>query len=113
MHCNAMRKIYFFREHQQEAKRCNLIKLYDGILAEIINSADVFRFAPSYKKDEIFPLKGIKTATHFVTSTPTSMLTYLGVPRLSMSVTIVFAFIGSKVPHDVLGRKSETLDVEF
>ena len=42
------------REHQQEAKRCSLIKLYDGMLAEKINSADVFRFAPSHKKSKIY-----------------------------------------------------------
>ena len=47
MHCNAW-------EHQQEAKRCSLIKLYDGMLAEKINSADVFRFVPSNKKSKIY-----------------------------------------------------------
>ena len=51
MHCNAENLL--FREHQQEAKRCSLIKLYDGMLAEKINSANVFRFAPSYKKPKI------------------------------------------------------------
>ena len=46
------------REHQQEAKRCGWIKLYDGTLAEKINSADVFRFAPDYKKSKIYRWKG-------------------------------------------------------
>ena len=46
------------REHQQEAKRGGWIKLYDGTFAEKINSADVFRFAPNYKKSKIYRWKG-------------------------------------------------------
>ena len=56
LQCNA--ENLRFREHQQEAKRCGLIKLYDWTLAEKINSADVFRFAPNYKKSKIHRWKG-------------------------------------------------------
>ena len=52
------RETLLHREHQQEATRCSLIKLYDGTLADKINSADVFRFAPNYKKSKIYRWKG-------------------------------------------------------
>ena len=45
MHFNAMRKINCTE---------NTIKLYDGTLAGKINSADVFRFVPNYKKSKIY-----------------------------------------------------------
>ena len=83
MHCNViMRKIYF-TENQEQAKRCSLIKLFEGTLAQKstqlmkINSTDVFRFAPSYKKSKIY--RGIKTATH----PHQRRLTCLSVSRLS------------------------------
>ena len=45
MHFNAMRKINWIE---------NTIKLYDRTLAGKINSADVLRFVPNYKKSKIY-----------------------------------------------------------
>ena len=57
--------------------------------------------------------KDSDTLYHFHTDVDVTVISYLGVPRLSMSLTIVFAFIGSKVPHDVSRRKTKNLDLEF
>ena len=50
-------------EQQQEPTRWSLIKLYDGTLAEKINSADIFRFVPNHNKSNVHRWKGPRQRT--------------------------------------------------
>ena len=74
------------------------------MLAGKINSADVFRFVPNYKKSKIYHERNkgsIKTANTVKSALSFITLPYVGIRRRCVWSLTIFAFIGSKESHDL------------
>ena len=131
INCNVWTMIFLFffdsyldkNREKYTAKEAMRWSLHSGTLNCWENQLSwCFQVCPKLQKLANFPLRGIKTATHFVTSTPTLMKLVwecLDCREFSQCVrclTIVFALIGSKESRDLYVKWAEKwriLDLEF